>query len=182
MRKRMLWGLLLVSLTLSPFALSQQKKKTAQPPPKTPQQQNIDQYIELLRSDVRQDKAEIMGAVMALSAADATKFWPIYSDYDTELTKLNNQRVQNIKDYAAAFDTLTPEKADELIKKAFEYQKQRGELLADYYGKVKDAVGAVEAARFVQVEHQLLLLIDLEIAAELPVAQQGTELAQGAKK
>lgn len=37
---------------------------------------------------------------MLLSAADATKFWPIYGEYDAELTQLNDQRAQNIKEYA----------------------------------------------------------------------------------
>jgi hypothetical protein len=49
---------------------------------------------------VRQQKAEAMGAVMELSAADAAKFWPIYSEYDTELSKLNDARVANIREYA----------------------------------------------------------------------------------
>ena len=48
--------------------------------------QNIQAYVELLRSDVRQQKAQMMGSVMQLSAADVTKFWPIYSEYDAELT------------------------------------------------------------------------------------------------
>ena len=59
----------------------------------------MQEYIDLLRIDVRQQKAEIMGAVMALNAQDAAKFWPIYSDYDAQLTKLNDQRVQTIKEY-----------------------------------------------------------------------------------
>src|SRR6516165_5803728 len=52
---------------------------------------NTDAYIALLRRDVRQEKAEIMGAMMALSAQDSAKFWPIYSEYDEELTKLNDR-------------------------------------------------------------------------------------------
>jgi len=58
-----------------------------------------------------------MGAVMVLSSDDAAKFWPIYSEYDAELTKLNNQRVENVKEYARTYDQMTDEKADELIKK-----------------------------------------------------------------
>ncbi|MGA9307484.1 MAG: hypothetical protein WBW31_18950, partial [Candidatus Sulfotelmatobacter sp.] len=46
--------------------------------------QNVQAYIALLRSDVRQQKAEMMGVVMQLSAADAAKFWPIYEQYDEE--------------------------------------------------------------------------------------------------
>jgi hypothetical protein len=137
-------------------------------------QKNMQAYIHLMRSDVRQQKAEIMGAVMLLSAQDATKFWPIYSDYDAQLTKLNDQRVENIKEYARTYEQMTDEKADELIQKSVAYQKQRAELLAQTYDKVKQALGAVTAARFAMVEHQLLLIIDLQIASSLPLVEQGS--------
>jgi len=140
----------------------------------SPEEKNLEAYIDLLRKDVRQQKAEIMGSVMVLSAEDAAKFWPIYSEYDAELTKLNDQRAANIKEYARTYADLTDEKADELIQKALAYQKQRGELLAKTYDRVKHALGAITAARFVQVEHQLLLLIDLRIISALPVAEQGS--------
>ena len=45
----------------------------------------------------------------------------------------------------------------------------RNELLAKYYGQVRNALGGITAARFLQVEHQLLLIIDLQIASSLPV-------------
>jgi hypothetical protein len=67
---------------------------------------------------------------------------------------------------------MTDEKADALIQKAMDYQKQRSELLAKYYERMKQALGAVGAARFLQVEHQLLLLIDLQIASSLPIVGQ----------
>lgn len=111
---------------------------------------------------------------MALSAEDAAKFWLIYSEYDKELTKLNDQRAENIKEYARTYNDLTDAKADELIQKSMEYQKQRAELLARTYENFKQALGAISAARFVQVEHQLLLLIDLRIVSALPLAEQGS--------
>jgi hypothetical protein len=131
--------------------------------------QNIQGYIELMRADVRHQKAELLGAVMVLSASDAAKFWPIYNDYEVQLTKLNDQRVANIMEYAKAYDQMTDEKADSLIQTAMDYQKDRAVLLAKTYQQVKGAIGATQAARFVQVEHQLLLIIDLQIAASLPV-------------
>jgi len=137
-------------------------------------EKNIQEYINLMRANVRQQKAEIMGAVMLLSAQDATKFWPIYSDYEGELKKLNDQRVENIKEYARTYTQMTDEKADELIKNALAYQNQRSELLAKTYDRVKQALGGITAARFVQVEHQLLLLIDLQIASELPIVGEGS--------
>jgi hypothetical protein len=135
-------------------------------------EKNIQEYIELMRSNVRDEKAQIMGAVMQLNIGDAAKFWPIYSQYDAELTKLNNLRVENIQDYANNYSQMTDAKADELIQRSLDYQKQRGELLAKYYQVMKQSVGAITAARFLQVEHQLLLIIDLQIASSLPIVQE----------
>jgi len=135
-------------------------------------EKNIQEYIELMRSNVRDEKSQIMGAVMQLNIDDAAKFWPIYSQYDAELTQVNNLRVENIKDYANNYSQMTDAKADELVQRSLDYQKQRGELLAKYYQVMKQSVGAINAARFLQVEHQLLLIIDLQIASSLPIAQE----------
>jgi hypothetical protein len=69
---------------------------------------------------------------------------------------------------------MTDAKADELIQSSLAFQKQRSELLAKTYDRVKQAVGGITAARFIQVEHQLLLIIDLQIASSLPVVGQGS--------
>jgi hypothetical protein len=163
------WILVLVLLVFAPAAWAQDN-----PQPTKADNQNIQAYIELLRSDVRQQKAESMGAVMQLSAADAAKFWPIYSQYDAELTKLNDLRVANIQEYGRTYGQMTDEKADELIQKAMLYRKQRNELLEKYYGQVKQALGGTTAARFVQVEDQLLLLIDLQIDSSLPIVGESS--------
>lgn len=138
------------------------------------QDKNIQEYIELLRANVRQEKAQIMGAVMQLSADDAAKFWPIYAEYNTELTKINDQRVANIQEYARSYSQLTDEKADELVQNAMGYQKMRSELLAKYYDRVKQALGGITAARFLQVESQLLLIIDLQIDSSLPLVGESS--------
>jgi hypothetical protein len=148
--------------------------KAAASPSANAREKNIQEYIDLLRADVRQQKAEMMGAVMLLSADDAAKFWPIYSEYDAALAKLNDQRVANIEEYARTYNQMTDAKADELVQNALAYRKQREQLLAQTYDRVKQALGATTAARFVLVENQLLLIIDLQIASALPVVGQGS--------
>lgn len=150
---------------------TQEAESKAAAPAHSDAEKNTQAYIDLMRRDVRQQKAEIMGSVMLLNAQDAAKFWPIYSDYDAQLTKLNDQRIENIKEYARSYNEMTDAKADDLIQKSMAYQKQRSELLMQTYGKVKEALGAVTAARFAMVEHQLLLIIDLQIDSSLPVVE-----------
>ena len=157
----------------NPQTAKSEKQATMAPSSDT-QAKNIQEYIELLRSNVRRDKAQIMGAVMQLSADDATRFWPIYAEYNAELTRINDQRVANIEEYARSYSQLTDEKADELVQSAMAYQKMRSELLVKYYDRVKQSLGGITAARFLQVESQLLLIIDLQIDSSLPLAGESS--------
>jgi hypothetical protein len=149
-------------------------KQTVPPSAMDTQAENIQEYIDLLRSNVRQQKSEIMGSMMALSADQAAKFWPIYDEYDGQLKKLNDLRVANIQEYARNYDHMTDAKADELTHNALEYRRQRSDLLAKYYERVKASLGSVEAARFVQIEQQLLSIVDLKIESALPVVRHGS--------
>ena len=185
-----LWAVLVLVVGFCPPAFSQQntvgKEQADQNPAiaKTDvtQEKNVAEYIELLRSNVRQEKAQILGEVMQLSAAEAAKFWPIYSEYDAELSKLNKVRSDNILEYAKYYDAMTDAKADELIATAVQYEKQRNDLLAKYYPKMKEAIGSIDAARFMQVEHQLLLIIDLQIASNLPLVGNRAVAMRGGKQ
>jgi hypothetical protein len=182
MNKRIaMWLPLLILVATCPAARAQNKAQQQETKDQSAtvsltdaQKKNIQAYVELMRANVRDQKAEIMGSVMQLNIDDAAKFWPIYSEYDAELTKLNNLRVHNITEYAENYSQMTDEKADELIQNAVNYRKQRAELLAKYYGRVKESLGAVTAARFAQIEDQLLLLIDLQIASSLPIVGEGS--------
>ena len=49
---------------------------------------NIYNYLQLLRSDFNSAKVEIVNGIMKLSAEDAKKFWPIYREYENELFSL----------------------------------------------------------------------------------------------
>jgi flagellar biosynthesis/type III secretory pathway protein FliH len=177
--RTLLMTLFILAAVMSPPTWAQAQTQKTPPTANGPatsdaQQKNIQAYIDLMRENVRQDKAEIMGSIMALSAADAAKFWPIYNEYDVQLAKLNDQRVENIKQYARDYAQMTDEEADQLVQKSMAYQKERAELFMQTYEKVKQALGAITAARFAQVERQLLLIIDLQIASSLPVVGQGS--------
>ena len=164
-----------MSLTSGSVSDAQTEKQTEKSPGKTtaaaqtPEELNTREYIILLRKDVKAEKAQLLGDVMQFDAEDAAKFWPIYRDYEVELDKLNDLRVANIQEYIRNYTEMSDAKADQLIQNAIAYLKQRDELLAKYYTRVKEQLGAITAARFVQVEHQLLTIIDLKIDSSLPV-------------
>jgi hypothetical protein len=135
------------------------------------QQSNVQSYIDLLRADVKSEKVQIIGVMMQFTPDEAATFWPIYKSYDADLTKLGDHKLALIKEYSDNYDSMTDDKADEIVQKSFALVSDRNALLKDCYEHIKSKMGAKTAARFVQVEHQLVMIIDLQIASQLPAVQ-----------
>ena len=134
------------------------------------EEQNIRTYIELLRTDLRKSKSQVMSEVMRLEAAEAQKFWTVYKDFEAEMTKLGDQIVALLSNYANNYNNLTDATADRLATDFLSIEQQRNALKRKYYTRMKASVGGVTAMRFLQVENQLERLLDLQLAAQLPIA------------
>jgi predicted GH43/DUF377 family glycosyl hydrolase len=151
----------------------------AQAPVPADQQQdtslNLSAYAELLRQDVRTMKVAIITEVVGFTEEEDRAFWPIYREYDLEMSKLADERIRMIRDYADNFAAITDERAASLAATALDLEARRNAAKAACYQRVKTALSPRTALRFLQVEHQLQLLIDLQIAAALPVAPAGKD-------
>jgi hypothetical protein len=134
-------------------------------------EKNLRAYVELLRSDLRSQKVAITAEVLQLSEAEDAKFWPVYREYESELQKINDERLAGIEEYSKTYDRLTDATADRLAKMSLDLESRRQAAKARYYEKLKTAVSAKTAARALQVENQILLLLDLQIASSLPVVE-----------
>ena len=132
---------------------------------------NLSAYAELLRSDVRAQKVAILTELMNFTEAEDAAFWPIYREYNGEMAKLGDERVALIAEYAANYSALTDAIADKLAAKALDLEARRQAMKAKYYERIKKALSPRTALRFLQIEHQLLLLIDLQISASLPIVK-----------
>jgi hypothetical protein len=132
---------------------------------------NLAAYAELIRSDVRAQKVAILTEVMGFTEAEDKAFWPIYREYDAEMSKLGDERVALIGDFTSHYSQLTDAMADQMGTKALDLEARRQAVKAKYYDRVKKALSPRTALRYLQVEHQLLLLIDLQISAALPIAR-----------
>ena len=130
-----------------------------------------DAYVELLRSDVKTQRVAIVSEVMQFSDSASAIFWPIYRQYELESSQIGDDLLGLIKDYAASYDSLTEEQAKGLAERSFKIDEARLKLKKKYFKKVKKELGSVTAAKFIQIENQIGLLIDLQIAESLPLIQ-----------
>ena len=133
---------------------------------------SLESEIELLRSDLKAEKVDIVKQAVRVEGAKADAFWPLYRKYQLELDQIGDKRLALIKDYAANLDRMTDAKAKSLVKQALDLQSQRTDLLKKYYPSFEKVIGAIEAARLVQVEHLLMALVDVKLEAELPLFEK----------
>lgn len=134
-----------------------------------------EQYAELLMSDLKTQKVAVVTEAMALEEGQSDPFWQIYRDYDYELTAIVDQRITLIKDYAASFSAMNDEKAGELAKTSFKLESDRAKLRQKYYKKFAKEVSPLVGARWLMVERTINNLMDLQLAAEMPLIQEGWE-------
>src|ERR1700742_1040568 len=97
------------------------------------QDPGVDSYIESVRADLHADKVAIITKAMNFNDKDGAVFWPIYKKYSYDLSKVDDQRVQLIKEYAQDYNTLTDAQAKDLADRTFKYQSARVDLRRKYF-------------------------------------------------
>ena len=136
--------------------------------------QATDSYIEVARDVLNAEKKAVVAETIPLTEAEAGPFWELYNEYNAELYKVHTKRVNIIKDFAANYETMSPEKADELWIKSMAYQSEVLKLNETYYKKFKKIIPADKAALYFQVENKIATMISAKLAMEIPlVATKG---------
>jgi hypothetical protein len=130
---------------------------------------SLDHDIQLLREDIRSDRKAITAANLDLTGDEATKFWPIYDQYVQETTKVNDTRVALIKDYAANYNNISDQLAQDYMKRAADIQQQLMQLREKYVPMFEKVVSPKKTAQWYQIDRRLDLLIELQLAALIPV-------------
>ena len=127
--------------------------------------------MEIMRSDLKTQKIEMMALSMELSEADGEKFWPLYREYSHELESVNDIRFEALKEYAAHIEDLKHEKLKEIVENTLKWEDKRIELRRDYFKKISKEISLGVATRFYQVESQLQTFIQAQFAAEIPLVR-----------
>jgi hypothetical protein len=127
--------------------------------------------IKMLRTEVGQDRRDIVAAAMLLTPSEGQTFWPLYDQYRAEEHKLGDRKVRLITDFIANRDTMSEEQAEKLMKEAFAIEKARIATKEDYVSKMSKVLSARTVARFFQIDNKLDVVVDAALAARIPLIQ-----------
>ncbi len=130
---------------------------------------NLRAFIELTRSDIRTRKTLIIAQNIQFTDDEAVEFWPLHSEYSLALDKLLDERLRILREYLAGSARFTDREATRLAGKVFDLEDQRTRLKRVWFRKFSKVVPAKKAAQFFQIENQLNAVLDLRLAAALPL-------------
>ncbi|ESU27621.1 hypothetical protein FLJC2902T_19450 [Flavobacterium limnosediminis JC2902] len=124
--------------------------------------------VEVIQGMYGKSKKELVNSYMEVNEAQADAFWKMYDAYEEERKALGKKRIALINDYITNYEKLSNEKADQLVKATLKNNMEYGKLYSKYYEKMKKVIGAVNAAKFIQLEHGLQTAILSETQNAIP--------------
>jgi hypothetical protein len=128
-----------------------------------------DNDIKLLRQDVQSEKDDVIKHTMEFTASESTSFWPVYREYSKEQSAIADKRLKLITEYAQNLDKMDDSTASSLTKRLFQIEAETLSLRQSYYPKFEKALGAKRAAKFYQVDNRLTMIVNFQLASEIPL-------------
>jgi hypothetical protein len=132
-------------------------------------QASADDFVDLLRKDIRSQKKQIIAENMQLSDTEAEKFWPVYDQYAAELSKIYDVKIALLKDYANNYGTMTGEQAESYIRKRADVEQSITQLRLKYMPAFSKVLTGRETALFYQLDWRLGLAIDVQLIQVPPI-------------
>jgi hypothetical protein len=129
------------------------------------------QDLDLLRKDIRSQKKQIIAANLKLTDTEATKFWPVYDQYTAELVKINDKKFGLIQEYADHSGTMTDDQALSFARQWLDTDIAVTQLRQKYVPMVAQVLNGRNTATFFQLDRRLSMMIDLQLASQIPVVQ-----------
>ncbi len=128
-----------------------------------------DDDIKLMRQDVQAAKDDIIKDTMQFTQAEASAFWPVYREYAKEQHAIADTRLRMITDYAQKIESMDDVTASSLTKRLFQVEDETQALRKKYLPQFEKALGAKRAAKFYQVDNRLSMIVNVQLASEIPL-------------
>ena len=158
-------------LTLQPLwgqQKSDQVRKLTQPPGGAAVSEDTqgppDQDIQILKSNLRAQKKQIVAANMDLTDAEAEKFWPVYNRYAADLATIYETKIALFQEYLENYDSMSGEQAESYLRRRATVEEEMMQVRLKYLPEFRKVLTGRETALFYQIDWRLDLMMNLQLA------------------
>ena len=129
--------------------------------------------MQILREKIKADKKLLVATNVELTESEAKGFWPVYEEYQKDLTAINQRIGKLIESYAADYraNSLTDDKAKKLVDELVAIEQAEAGLKTTYVPKLSKVLPLKKVARYLQIENKVRALVKYELASSIPLAR-----------
>jgi hypothetical protein len=131
-----------------------------------------DDSRELAREAIHANKKLVVATNMNLNANEKEGFWAVYEDYQKEIGKLYERTADLIEEFAINFESLSDDKASELMNSYLKIETDAVKLKKSYLGKFKKVLPAQKVLRYYQIENKIEAIINYDLVDKIPLAHK----------
>jgi len=127
--------------------------------------------IELTRDVIKAERKAIIAGTLDMTAKESEAFWPVYRDYENDISKVGDRLLGVIKEYAKNYDTLTDEQAKTMLQDYLKAKEDQLKVRKSYVKRFEKVLPPKKVVRFYQVENKINAAIEFEVAKEIPLVE-----------
>jgi polyhydroxyalkanoate synthesis regulator phasin len=125
--------------------------------------------VQQLRADIQADRQALVTANLGLTDAEGEAFWPLYRAYRGEMSVTGDRLQKLILDYAAVWESPTPEQAKAMVDEMMAIEKQEHKVKNSYVAKFRKVLPEIKVARLLQIENKIDAIIMIGLADAIPL-------------
>ena len=160
-------------LLLSTSLVFAQESQVPSSAPTDERQVISNEEIALLRKDIRSRRKQIIAQNLHLTDSEAQRFWPVYDSFTADLIKINDTKYKLIQDYFQSRNQMTDTQANTWIEQWLQVDADTVSLRRKYLPEFRKVLPAKKLGLYEQLDRRTQLMIDLQLASQIPVMEPG---------
>jgi len=132
-----------------------------------------DQQLAEARALLQSGRKEIISDELRLTEEEASAFWPVYEEYQSNVMVVRDRYAETIGDYLKTYRAgeITDDYAEKLIDEGLSFKGDLLKVQEKYLNSFKKALPIRKVARFYQLESKMDADIDAQLADFVPLVE-----------
>ena len=127
--------------------------------------------IAISRNMINDKRNTSLAFNMSFTEEEKEAFWPLYRKYRDSMSNVGTRQLDVVVDYANHHDSMTEEKARELLDRSLIYEEQAIKVKQLYVTKFQLILPNIKVARLMQIENRMDAAIKLKISEGIPLME-----------
>ena len=134
-------------------------------------QPTTEQVLTDVRNDLQAARADVIAKGVSLTAEQASKFWPLFEQFQAEQNAVIDGQLKATQKYADAYAKLTDADSTAYVNALLERDQKIHDIRVKWLAKFQTVLTPGNAARVIHIDRRLGLVAQLKLASQIPLVR-----------